>query len=78
MVKVQQGGLALPTRVKERPYERDDQRWEAVPLVAGEGRMVIKKLTVGAYGVHKIIEFRKPKGRGRGGGGRGGQRPNTA
>ena len=59
VVKVQQGGLTLPTRVKERPYERDDQRQEAVPLVAGEGQM-----TVGAYGVRKIIEFRKPKGRG--------------
>ena len=64
VVKVQQGGLTLPTRVKERPYEWDDQRREAVPLVAGEGRMVDKKLTAGAYGVPKIFEFRKPKGRG--------------
>ena len=30
----------------------------------GEGRLVVKKLTAGAYGVQKIIEFRKPKGRG--------------
>ena len=51
-------------RVKERPYERDNQRQEAVPLVAGEGRLVVKKLTAGAYGVCKIIKFRKPKGRG--------------
>ena len=64
VVKVQQGGLTLPTRVKERLYERDDQRREAVPLVAGEGGMVVKKLTAGAYGVCKIIEFRKPRGRG--------------
>ena len=64
VVKVQQGGLTLPTRIKERPYERDDQRREAVPLVAGEGQMVVKKLTAGAYGVRKIIEFWKPKGRG--------------
>ena len=64
VVKVQPGGLTLPTRVKERPYERDNQRWEAVPLVAGEGRRVVKKLTAGAHGVRKIIEFRKPKGRG--------------
>ena len=28
VVKVQQGGLTLPTRVKERPYERDDQHRE--------------------------------------------------
>ena len=61
---MQQGGLALPRRVKERPYERDDQRREAIPLVVGEGRMVVKKLTTGAYRVRKIIEFRKPKGRG--------------
>ena len=26
--------------------------------------MVIKRLTAGAYGVRKIIEFRKPRGRG--------------
>ena len=26
--------------------------------------MVVKKLTAGAYGVLKIIEFRKPRGRG--------------
>ena len=64
MVKVQPGGVTLPTRVKERPYERDDQRREAVTLVAGEGRLVEQKLTAGAYGVRKIIEFRKPKGRG--------------
>ena len=64
VVKVQQSGLTLPTRVKERPYERDDQRREAVPLVAGEGRMVVKKLTAGVYRVRKIIEFRKPRGRG--------------
>ena len=51
-------------RVKERPYERDDQRRESVPLVEGEGRLVVKKLAGGGYGVRKIIEFRKPKGRG--------------
>ena len=64
MVKVQTGGVTLPMRVKERPYERDDQWREAVPLVEGEGRLVVKKLAAGAYGVRKIIEFRKPKGRG--------------
>ena len=37
---------------------------EAVPLLAGEGRMVVKKLTEGAHGVPKIIEFRKQRGRG--------------
>ena len=62
VVKVQPGGLTLPTRVKEKQCERDDQRREAVPLVAREGRMVVKKLTAGAYGECKIIEFRKPKG----------------
>ena len=51
MVKVQKGGLTLPARVKERQYDRDDQRREAVPLLAGEGRMVVKKLTEGAHGV---------------------------
>ena len=61
---MQQGGLILATRVKERLYERDDQRREAIALVAGQGRMVVKKLTAGAYGVRKIIEFQKPKGRG--------------
>ena len=58
--------MTLPMRVKERPYERDDQRREAVPLVEGEGRLVVKKLNAGAYGVRKIIEFRKPKGEGSG------------
>ena len=64
MVKVQKGGLTLPARVKERQYDRDDQRREAVPLLAGEGPMVVKRLTEGAQGVHKIIEFRKQRGRG--------------
>ena len=64
VVKVQQGGLTLPARVKERQYDRDDQRQEVVPLLAGEGRMVVKKLTAGAYGVCKIIKFRMPRGRG--------------
>ena len=45
VVKVQKGGLTLPARVKERQYDRDDQRGVAVPLLAGEGRMVVKKLT---------------------------------
>ena len=40
VVKVQKGGLTLPARVKERQYDRDDQRRDAVPLLAGEGRMV--------------------------------------
>ena len=48
VVKVQQGGLTLPMRVKKRQYEQDNQRREAVPLVAGEGRIVVKKLTAGA------------------------------
>ena len=50
--------------MKEQRYERDDQRREAVPLVEGEGRLVVKKLAGGAYGVRKVIEFRKQKGRG--------------
>ena len=58
VVKVQKGGLTLPARVKERQYERDDQRGVAVPLLAGEGRMVVKRLTEGAHRVRKIIEFR--------------------
>ena len=37
VVKVQQGGLTLPARVKERQYDWDDQQREAVPLLAGEG-----------------------------------------
>ena len=64
VVKVQPGKVTLPTRVKERRFEPDDQRREAVPLVEGEGRLVAKKLAAGAYRVQKIIEFRKPKGRG--------------
>ena len=64
MVKVQKGGLTLPARVKERQYDQNDQRQEAVPLLAGEGRMVVERLTAGAYGVRKIIEFRNPRGRG--------------
>ena len=63
-MKVQPGSMTLPTRVKEQRYERDDQRREAVPLVEGEGRLVVKKLAGGAYGVRKVIEFRKQKGRG--------------
>ena len=64
MVKVQKGGLTLPARVKERQYDRDDQRREAVPLLTGKGRMVVKRLTEGAHRVRKIIEFRKQRGRG--------------
>ena len=63
-MKVQKGGLTLPARVKERQYDRDDQRREAVPLLAGEGRMVIKRLTEGAHRVRKIIEFQKQRGKG--------------
>ena len=59
VVKVQKGGLTLPARVKDRQYDQDDQRREAVPLLAGEGRMVVKRLTEGAHRVRKIIEFRK-------------------
>ena len=33
-------------------------------MLAGEGRMVVKKLTEGAHGVRKIIEFRKQRGKG--------------
>ena len=64
---MQPGSVTLPTRVKEQRYERDDrddQRWEAVPLVEGEGRLAVKRLAGGAYGVRKVIEFRKQKGRG--------------
>ena len=51
-------------RVKERRYKLDDQQREAIPLVEGEGRLVVKKLAAGAYGVRKVIEFRKLAGRG--------------
>ena len=61
---MQKGGLTLPARVKERQYDRDDQRREAVPLLAGEGRLVVRRLTEGAHGMRKIIEFRKQRGRG--------------
>ena len=61
-MKVQPRGVTLPMRVKERPYELDDQRREAIPLVAREGRLVVKKLNAGAYRVRKIIEFRKQRG----------------
>ena len=44
--------------MKERRYKRDDQRQEAVPLVEGEGRLVVKKLAGRADGVRKVIEFR--------------------
>ena len=64
VLKVQKGGLTLPARVKERQNDRDDQRRDAVPLLAGEGRMVVKKLTEGAHGVRKIIEFRNQRGKG--------------
>ena len=60
---MQPGSVTLPTRVKEQQYERDDQWREAVPLVEGEGRLVVKKLASGAYGVRKVIEFCKQKGR---------------
>ena len=62
--KVQKCGLTLPARVKERQYDRDDQRRDAVPLLAGEGQMVVKKLTEGAHEVRKIIKFRKQRGKG--------------
>ena len=64
MLKVQRGGLTLPARVKERQHDRDDQGRDAVPLLAGEGRMVVKKLVEGAHEVHKIIKFRKQRGKG--------------
>ena len=64
VVKVQKGGMTLPARVKERQYDQDDQWREAVPLLVGEGRRVVKRLTEGAHGVRKIIEFRKQRGRG--------------
>ena len=64
MLKVQKGGLTLPARVKERQYDQDDQRRDAVPLLAGEGQMVVKKLVEGAHEVHKIIKFRKQRGKG--------------
>ena len=64
VVKVEKGGLTLPARVKERQYDQDDLRREAVPLLAGEGQMVVKRLTEGAHRVRKIIEFKKQRGRG--------------
>ena len=63
VLKVQKSGLTLRARVKEREYDRDDQRRDAVPLLAGEGPMVVKKLAEGAHVVHKIIKFRKQGGR---------------
>ena len=61
---MQKGGLTLPARVKERQYDQDDQRRDAVPLLAGEGQMVVKKLVEGAHKVHKIIKFLKQRGKG--------------
>ena len=63
VLKVQRGGLTLPARVKERQYDRDDQWREAVPLLTGEGLMVVKRLTEGAPRVRKIIEFQKQRGK---------------
>ena len=63
VLKVQKSGLTLLARVKERHFDRDNQWREAVPLLAGEGRMVIKRLTEGAHRVRKIIEFQKQRGR---------------
>ena len=54
VVGVRQRGLTLPARVKERQYDRDDQGRDAVPLLAGEGRMIIRKLLEGAHEVKKI------------------------
>ena len=64
VLKVQKGRLTLPARVKEKQSDRDDQRRDAVPLLAGEGQMVVKRLTEGAHRVRKIIEFRKQRGKG--------------
>ena len=64
VVGVHQGGLTLPGRVKEGRYDRDGQGRDAVPLLAGEGRMIIKKLLAGAHEVQKITKFQKPGGRG--------------
>ena len=50
VVWVQPGRVTLPMRVRERRYELDDQRWEAILLVEGEGRLIVKKLVAGAYG----------------------------
>ena len=33
-----------------------------MPLLAGEGRMIIKKLLAGAHEVQKITKFQKPRG----------------
>ena len=63
VLKVQKGGLTLPARVKERQYDRDNQPREAVPLLAGEGLMVVKRLTKEAHRVRKI-EFQKQRGKG--------------
>ena len=64
VVKVQKGGLTLPARVKEKQYDRDDQRREAIPILAGEGRMVVRRLAEGAHGMRKVIKFWKQKGMG--------------
>ena len=64
VVRVQKGELTLPARVKERHYDRDNQGRDAVPLLAGEGRLVIKKLLEGAHEVQKVIKFRKQRGKG--------------
>ena len=64
VVGVHQGGLTLPATVKEGRYDRDGQGRDAVPLLAGEGRMIIKKLLAGTHEVQKITKFQKPGGRG--------------
>ena len=56
--------LTLPTRVKEKQYGRDGQGRDAVPLLASEGRMIIRKLLEGAHEVQKIIKFQKQQGKG--------------
>ena len=51
VVGVHHGGLTLPARVKEGRHDQDSQGRDAVPLIGGEGQMIIKKLLAGAHEV---------------------------
>ena len=64
MVGVHHGGLTLPARVKEGRHDQDGQGRDAVPLLAGEGWMIIKKLLAGAHKVQKITKFQRLQGKG--------------
>ena len=56
--------LTLPARVKERHYDGDYKGRDAIPLLAGEGRVIICKLHEGAHEVQKVLWFQKQQGNG--------------